>query len=164
MRLGSGVGLTHRGKWARGGGAVPHTYWRLLITAHNGSAYNVSSGSEVQFRATPGGADQSVGGTPFGTEGSDVNFLPPKAFDNNYSTSWGTYPTQIPVHIGYQFVEPVEVTEIAYAARHDSFGPSEAMKDGEVQWSDDGVTWTTEWAITGQTGWAASEERIFTKP
>lgn len=113
-----------------------HAWWRLEVTAsNNGSGYVTNY--EIEMRATPGGADQCAGGTPFGTPG-DFGLGPANAFDNNNSTSHFMIPPKANFYTGYQFAAPVDVEELGYYVALTSDSPS----DFELAYSDDGVAYT----------------------
>jgi hypothetical protein len=141
------------------GSPTGHAYWRVYaVSTWNGYA----SASEVEFRATSGGADQAVNGHPFAAarQGDNVARL---AFDNDDNTFWAMNPA---THkwIAYHFPSPVDVTELRYRARGDVYGGPEAPSELRVEYSDDGATWSTHWTVSGIPGWTNGESRVFTKP
>lgn len=134
-----------------------HTYWRVIVQLGNSGAI---SAAELEFRATPGGADQATGGTP-----SVVSTLIGSAadiFDNNNSTFWAINGSA-EAWIKYQFASPVSVGEVAWRIRGDS-NPGHSPASFLIQFSDDNTLWTTAWQVTGQTGWSNGEQRVFTSP
>jgi hypothetical protein len=137
-----------------------HTYWRVVIQKAIGGVGSPCSAAELEFRATPSGADQATGGTPTvsaSTLGSAANI-----FDNNNSTFWAVNASA--QHWArYQFASPVTVGEIAWRIRGDA-NPSHAPEDFRVQFSDDGVLWTTAWQVLDEPAWSLGEQRVFTSP
>jgi hypothetical protein len=115
-----------------------HRYYRARAVTAGGSGY--FSVSEMELRATPGGANIATGGTPL----ESGNYAPnpaSSAFDSNYSTFWASSGGGIGDYIGYDFGVAKTVAEVAISARNDSFYtqiPSSCAIDG----SDDGTTWT----------------------
>lgn len=144
-----------------GGGAGTHSYWRIRITANVSSNY--SSISEIQFRATPGGADQASGGTASASGSYASGYEASKAFDDSNSTQWASNAA-LPSWISYQFPSPVAVQEVAIISTGAAYGDpgrSEAPKTFTIQYSDDGTAWTTAASPSDQTGWGLNETRLF---
>lgn len=137
-----------------------HAYWRLNITANNGNAN--TSIAELRMRDSSG-INVATGGTAFANTEYSSGFVAGYAFDGNAGTRWaanGTHP--LPHQIGYIMAaaEDVVAVEIVSSAVIDADGP----RDFSVQSSDDGVSWTDEWSVTGATGWGANEQRTFPRP
>lgn len=133
-----------------------HSYWRIYVTANNGDA-TWTDFNEIEFRATIGGTDQCSGGTALGDD-STYN-SPNNAFDNDTANSHIS-SGGLPSWVGYQFASPVEVAQVSLitplvneAAR--------APKDFLIQYSDDGITWTTAKEVINQTNWTTAEQRLF---
>jgi hypothetical protein len=136
-----------------------HLYWRVRVTANNGSS-RIAIG-ELEFRADIGTSDQANGGTA----SADASFLgnvPANAFANDAGTSFwvGGGSTG---WLAYQFPSPVAVQQIQITHRADGF-TTDAPKDFVIEYSDDGSSWVGVWSVTNQTGWSASEVRAFTDP
>lgn len=133
-----------------------HVYWRLYVTASSGSSGTVSVAlSNLEFRATAGGADQvpvctadnmgAAGQTLFSTAFSSSAYL---AFDaTTTGTSW-TSATGFPQYIGYQFPSAVAVEQIQLYT--DSNATNFLPSAFKIQYSDDGVTWYDRAAYSGQ--------------
>lgn len=141
-----------------------HLYWRLAIDGVQNSAVAAAVG-EVEFRATPGGADLCSGGTATADAIFSGSYPASNAFDNNDATLWsstnkGSFNT---AWLKYQFAAPVSVAEVAVKARSDGFSHT-SPREIKVQWSDDNVVWTTAWSIENQTSWSVSQLRVFTDP
>lgn len=136
-----------------------HAYWRLNITAHNGNEN--TSIAELRMRDSSG-SNVATGGTAFANTEYSSGYVVGYAFDGNAGTRWaanGTHP--LPHQIGYIMAVPevVVAIEIVIATVGD-----DAPRDFIVQSSDDGVSWTDEWSVTGSTGWGANEQRTFNRP
>ena len=141
-----------------------HSYWRFHISAAASGAYASVAG--IEFRASPGGADQCFGGTALADSYYSAGYEPAKAFDHDNATVWASAST-FPHWIGYQFPAPVSVAEAAIIATPYAYGDSprlECPKDFTIEWSDDGTAWTVAQTVTGQTGWGYNEERAFMVP
>lgn len=131
-----------------------HRYWRLVITANAGDADFLAI-SELEMRATAGGADQCNGGTPSASSintGAEAD----KAFDNNATTRWSTGPAGVTTGtLAYDFGSAVTVAE--YTIQSHPTLPARSPKDFTLQWSDNGTAWTvadsraaTAWTTGGQ--------------
>lgn len=140
-----------------------HRYWRVYITANNGSV-DYTYLTELEFRDSPGGSDQAVGGTGIASSVFDSNDREEKPYDGSDTSVWMTAQGQVqPSWVGYDFGAGVNVSEIAVTAYIDSYN-DRMPKDFDVQYSDDGSSWTTAWSVTGETGWGTTETRVFTDP
>ncbi len=82
-------------------------YWRFNISKKHGT---IASIIEVELRGSPGGADQSNGGTPSASS-EVVGYKSAKAFDNNSSTLWRSQDGQQSWWLEYEFPSPVIVRE-----------------------------------------------------
>lgn len=162
--LPAGAGLVR----PAGGGGTAHRYWRVLITAPDGSTLYCGM-TELQLRGTAGGADMTVSGNASAVGASStIGFGNDafNAFDNNLSTGWlsataGTAWIQwdfVNQGLGAQYVAQIAITG-SYNA------PNASPKDFQLQWSDDNVSFTTVLTVTGETGWTGSSDtRVFTVP
>lgn len=144
-----------------------HAYWRLLMLGN--AASNGFAIAEAEFRATPGGSNQTTGGTASDSDHFSSSFVGSKAFDNDLTTMWVTVgdsntPPTGDHWLQYQFASPVHVGEIKITARNDTFftqSPTQFM----VQYSDDGTTFQNAWkADTSSTYTGASSTITFTDP
>lgn len=138
------------------------TYWRLRFASGPWNANYVSL-SEIEMRATEGGADQCSGGTATAsTENTGIGATAAKAFDNDNSTVWETTSGNgVNSWIRYQFASAVAVNEIS--VRNWASWPLEAPKDIVVEYSNDGSSWTEAWTISQCYAWAAGETKVFKK-
>ncbi|WP_332773883.1 hypothetical protein [Phenylobacterium sp.] len=121
-----------------------HAYWRLrmLSNVNQPTSTGAIKVSEIEFRATVGGADQATGGSGIesGNNGNGVA----NAFDNSNSTYWNAALTP-QVHdswVGYQFAAPVAVNQLVVRVESDGL-----PRDFVVESSDDGTTWAVEWYV-----------------
>lgn len=137
-----------------------HRAWRLYFRSV-GSGSN-SGLAELQFRATSGGAAIAGGTVIKSAENNNTTNAAVNAFDANTATVWqaaGTNGTWIGKDWGGG---PVSAKEIAIIARNDS-SFAQAPILGEVQWSDDLVTWYIAWQFTAAT-WTIGATQVFTEP
>jgi hypothetical protein len=140
-------------------GPTTALYWRLNITAGNGSFVGAR---EIEFRATAGGADLTSGGTAFATSNFDGTTVAANAFDNNTGTEWASDGSAFPQRIGYQFASPVDIKQVYYAPRTAGFS-NQSPTAFNVQSSSDGVNYTTRWSVSGLS-WPDATPQIFTAP
>jgi hypothetical protein len=137
---------------------TPHRYWRVYITAATGTPHLDTS--EIEFRASVGGADQCVGGTAIYSNQTG-GFEAAKAFDDTTSTTWyinqGTFA--LPQWIGYDFGagNAKDVVEFALTC----WQPGESPKDFQLQYSDDGSTWTTKYTRANESWSAVGQVKAF---
>lgn len=140
-------------------------YWRLRITDIYATVETTrASLSEVQFRATVGGADQASGGTASAGATDGVN-VAANAFDDDDGTYWRSGTSTSTRWIAYAFAAPVSVDEVAIKQRPDGVGVNEAPLTIVVEYSDDGVSWATAWTATTPKTWGDTiETRAFAAP
>lgn len=137
---------------------LPHRYWRIRQTqAGVGSFANNDwwvEFSEIEMRATIGGADQCNGGTP--SASSVLNNAPAydasKPFDNITTTYWDPDPADaqaVTSWIKYDFGSAKIVQEVGLKAFYTAAG----MYGFDVEYSDDDVTYHKSKGFTNQTGY-----------
>jgi hypothetical protein len=106
-------------------------------------------------------AELDLGGNPAtgGTAISGDNANKDVAFDGNPATAWATgFSTRPMEWIGYNFPEPVSVGYITVTASVVNY----FALAFDVQYSNDGITWETEWAWTNVSpAMTAGEVRTF---
>lgn len=144
------------------GGVGPRLAWRLRITANDGSVSFIGIG-EMQLRAAIGGADQTaaVANNPAVSVSSQINTSNAgyMAFDNNASTGWLAANATPPATITYTFAAPTDVLE--YTIQGPGNEITASPRDWELQYSDDGSSWSAAHTVTGQTGWTVGQVRTF---
>lgn len=132
-----------------------HRYWRLNATASPNDFFNAS---EIEFRASAGGADQCDGGTAMAS--SSVFGTPAGAFDNS-TGKWTSY-NPLPQWVRYQFPSPVSVRQVSLTcATHFLNAPLASPTAFDLQWSDDGAAWTTLQSFTATWSGASPETKLF---
>jgi hypothetical protein len=124
-----------------------HAYWRVFASDNQGDATGILL-SEVEFRATAGGADQATGGTAIGSDDATTNEFA-KAFDDSGATDWFADSGPTNQWIGYQFASAVDVQEVAitFSATATQTALNRAPKTCSVDYSDDGSSWTTAFSF-----------------
>jgi hypothetical protein len=140
-----------------------HRFWRINTASVNGGARTQIS--EVEFRATSGGADQATGGRAWAansdavtTAHKDPTLIDTLGFDNNTGTESVVFTTT--GVLGYCFPSPVEVQEVLITG---SANTTRCPNTFKIQSSDDGVTWTDEKSLSGVT-WTATETKTYAVP
>lgn len=143
---------------------VDRRAWRLLITGTHGG--DACAFSEVEFRATAGGAniaEPNVWGfasaSYLGYEGA---YGPRKAFDADTSSLWSGSGTP-PAHLGYHFGADVTIAQVVLRIRGDS-NPEQAPTAFSVQSLGADGSWTTVWSESSIPTWTLGESRTYTNP
>jgi hypothetical protein len=147
-------------------------YWRIrVIENYSFGSTPAISADNIEMRATSGGADQTgTASNAISDSEFSGSFLDDYAFNGTGGGFWvssnagGTYGTH---WIGYDFGagNEVEVREIVWSKRPDSFGQNESPVVGLVEYSDDNVTWTISWSFYTPATWGTgAETRTFTAP
>jgi hypothetical protein len=129
--------------------------WRLNVSANNGGG-NTAIG-ELEFRATSGGASLCAGGVGMSSKGPSTPTTYAAAFDGNTGTKFMAAGVW---RLWYNFPAITDPAYVAVRAPHE-FADSDSPRDFTIEWTVDGVTWTTAATITSQTGWTNSEIREF---
>lgn len=136
-----------------------HRYWRLYVTASNGSTWH-QAGAELQLRLTRGGADQCAGGTPI-TSGDEGSYTAANLFDDDPATFQQWQGSALPKWVAYDFGAGNEQAIVELALFPHSSYADRMPKDFELQWSDDGIDWTPHLVVSEETGWVAGAWRTF---
>lgn len=134
-------------------------YWRLYSIDSQAGSYTTVR--EIVLNEYAGGPDRAF---PAYTscDGSFTGYQSWKATDQDAATAWGT-PTGSP-HPHWWQVDHSE----GYGFQCDTYSltchdnPGEMVKDWELQFSDNGSTWTTAHSVTGEASWTAGETRTYT--
>lgn len=139
--------------------AAPH--WRVNITeTHAASGFRFWI-AEMQLRETPGGPSVATGGTPSASvqyAGNEAQY----AFDGNPSTGWSSTNNAAPPQwLRYSLPSARTIAEVALQAGDTTARAGRAPAALQIQYSTDGVNWTTAKTYTGIPAWAAGEVRTF---
>lgn len=152
-------------------GEGSHRYWRILTTSNPSSFYDLYlfQLGELSFNGA-----KANGGTPIASTTSED--MPAsglsRAFDGIFTESgvsncWttSTSPTVAGEWIGYIFATPIKVTSVSVTARqHPNIAPAWTPRNIDIQYSDDGITWYTEWQVTSNPTYYSAQTRTFVKP
>lgn len=155
-----------------------HRAWRVYVDRSNGQ--NIVGLSELQFRATAGGADWTGGvGQAIASASLNTSLLPPNAFDGTGSEwiSPGASTNNVNHWIGWDLgANPAnwqDLAELVMTSRttDPTNGPGQMVRDCRIEWTDDppsvpgtAARWTRDWAVGPTTGWTLSETRTYTRP
>lgn len=124
-----------------GGGSNPygtHAYWRVVFTSNYGDG-TYTGLSEIEMRATAGGANLCTGGTP-SVSNSAGGGSASTPFNGSTADVW--YASGADRWAQYQFASPVGVAEIALTAYNVGTQFGRIPKGFTLRYSDDGVTFT----------------------
>lgn len=147
-----------------------HRYWRIYITANNGG----STVRITEARWIVGGVDtppfpltSNSSPSPYVASASSTtsNRNPWEAYRNVTNSESSTWQSSgnVPQWLSLDFGTDVAPTAIFITAR-DTGGAvpaNQAPLDFQIQYSDDNSNWNTLTDFSGQTAWAAGEEREF---
>jgi hypothetical protein len=129
--------------------------WKIAVTAVDSGA--VWSMSEIELRASAGGSDETApGGHIFGAFSGGLGWA--NAIDDDTATIFEASNTAGECYV--EFDAARSIAQVAMRSRTDSHADQSA-KDFTVQSSPDNQTWTTEFTVTGSTGWTTNELRTF---
>lgn len=161
----------------QGGSSSPtaHRYWRVLITANDGSTQYFGF-TEIEMRGSIGGADllvaQTAGGAASASSEFNASNAAWRATDNSNTSGWlgNVAGGGLPGWWRYDFGNAghtgsptADVKQIEIRGSYNA--PTASPKDFQLQWSDNNSTWNTVLTVTGQTGWTgASDARTFDVP
>lgn len=135
--------------------------WRLLIHTNNGGTN--SGFADLLFRAIPGGAVSSVGGT--GSASNTGGGSVAGGLDGDPSTYWVVVGID-GQWLQYHFPAPVYINEISLTAFTVSgLGTSYYPQNFDIQYlGSDGVTWFTKWSVTGASVAAEGDSHDYIDP
>lgn len=125
---------------------MAHTYWRLNVSVSE----NFVIFAELKFYDGTGTQIATSGGTPSSSTNSGASG---NAFDGNVSTDWSAGAPS-PQWLQYQFASAVDV--VSFSVTSSATQPGKGPMDCQLQYSDDGTTWTTLYSYFG-VGWSASQ-------
>jgi hypothetical protein len=160
--------LLHTGKFFDGGGAGPppadtHRYWRINITAV--ASGGIAALGEVEMYETEFGPNVITGGTASADSEFNASFVAGNASNGKYiDNPWGSSSAALPHWWRYDFGSgnDVAINAIGIMARA---GSLETMPTAfDVQYSDDGSSWTTAWSESGVSWPTAYRFQKFVNP
>lgn len=142
-------------------GAAAYRYWRIYVQANNapGSAIQFT---EVELRATAGGADLTTTSTPVTASSSypGADYQPTNLVNGNTSNTSGWASNLISTNQWVRF-DLGSAASIAQVAIHPHSSFTVNPKDFIIQGSNDGTTFTDLKSFAGVSGWAANTWKTF---
>lgn len=140
-----------------------HRYWRVRSPSTWWTDGTTFSLAELKLKDSYGGPDRAHGLTGEADSSFSAGFLPANAFDGNPATIWNSSTTPLAGGhwIGVDFGVGVtyDIVEIEITARNDP--ARQEPKSFFVEWSDDNLSWTTSWSVSGLASWDAGNTLIF---
>ena len=142
-------------------GSSAHRIWRLAFTSTAGNAYAMA---EVQFRTAVGSPLLFGGGTATAAEtygGVPGSYDPSKAADNDPSTLWSANDNAAGQWWQYDYGagNGLAIVEVVITPRNDGYA-DQAPSAFDIEWSDDGETFTSVGSFTAQP-WTAGVAQTF---
>lgn len=136
-----------------------HRYWRLYVTAVDGSTSYASVCEFRLFADATGGTNLAIGKTASQSGDGAVGGAS-AAIDGNTGSEAGSsfsLPWWLAVDLGAGGAAEIKRVEIG-AQR---VVPNRSPKDFKIQWSDDGTNWTDQASFSSVTGWTEYQIREF---
>ena len=125
--------------------------WRINVTSPV-QAGNYAQIAELTFKVN--GVSPQMRGFVMGLGSA----WPSYAFDGSTSgTNWISANTTMPHWIGYDYGTYTPVNSVTITATDANRAP----KDFDIQYSNDGTTWTTAWSIAGVSDWSTTTKTFF---
>lgn len=167
--LATGVGSAAGVGTATGSSIPKHRRWRMNVTATQGAG--VAKITEMEMYESADGPNLAPLGTTTTQSYITGGFEGTKLTDGEYyKNAFGAVNRWMS-----DFDGPPWWAQVDFGAGNEKaikciglHAPDASNCDGmpasfDVQWSDDGSTWTTEWSVTGVPSWSAGEFRRFYK-
>lgn len=139
-----------------------HNYWRVNITANNGGIYVCIP--ELSFLDASGNNNSGLFvNRLFSSQFVDsADNSAVAAFDGSTLTQWTNAMTSAE-YLGMHFSVPIAIDRVTLTASLIGQG-TYAPKNFTIDYSDDGINWTTAVTVLNQTGWGTAETRSFDIP
>lgn len=154
-----------------------HKFWRLYVTAKNGTQAGFFVG-DIEFRNVASGSggftydDVTEGGRAFASSWLN-NFVPDNAFNNNPG-GWAmndggtrfisSFDQTMPQFVGSELVAPADVVEMAiFMSNDDASCALNAPRDFALQYADaEAGPWVTASSWSGIDNWEQGFSKVFT--
>lgn len=157
--------------WIGGGGvtttiAGSRRYWRVKFfrNVNNLALVGNVAVREIEFRTSPGVPNPASGGTIIYS--SPGTTTPGDAFDGDVTTFGNRGNVQLNVaggaFLGYYKTTPQPIASVWIHSSPDR--PLDAPREFDIEYSDDGATWTVALSVTNQTGWTPGVPREYVLP
>jgi len=139
----------------------PHRYWRINATANGASAAYPYAflivGLEFYESTNGSGTDVSNQISSAITSSTDPSYPTSNVFDANSSTYWQNILTDLSFHwfgVDFGAGNEKDINSINYYKYNGGSGNTEQYTPAtmDIQYSDDGIVWTTKWSVTSVSG------------
>jgi hypothetical protein len=155
-----------------GGSGTNKRFWRVHITNANGAGFGgtyYANIAEIQMFETAGGPDLARTAPTIINSTVNSSYGPTLAVDGDFTTTTSLVngsagPPYTNMYWGADFGAGASKSIQAVSITAWASDPSATPSDFTVDSSPDGITWTTAWSVTGQSGWGAGETRLFVNP
>lgn len=137
-----------------------YRFYRWVISANNGRG--TIDVAEAQLRESIGGPNVATGGLPYATSVFSSSLSASAAFDGDSGTHWSSASGVTSAELWYDHGTGSERSVVQYALQARSNANDGSPRDWVFEGSNDLITWDTLDTVTGQTGWANGETRVFT--
>lgn len=152
----------------------PHQYWRVLFSDTFNPSFTNIAVAELEFRSSVGGADETSPADAATRSIASSNFSASYNKQHGFNDVIGTANTinqywaaatgkHLNSWLGWDFGvgNEKDIVQVILTGIADT---SQNPLDATVQYSDDGVVWTTAWPITTFASWTPIEVKTLTKP
>lgn len=145
-----------------GGGtpATPYRYWRMYVTAVDGSTSYVSLGEIEMFESSDATGTDVTSGKTFSQSGDGAVGAAGNGADDNIGTEAGS-SLPLPYWWELDLGAGNDKALKSMSLRAQRVVPDRTPKDFVLQGSADRATWADVVTVTGASGWAEYERRTF---
>lgn len=133
-------------------------YWRILISASYRA--NFSNLSEIEFRATIGGANFAYGCRVRSISNQGGDGTQYRINDGDTATFWENTSSSGPWWVSFD-LGPNMVDKCAQVMLRGGLYNDENPQDFKIQYSDDNSTWVDSLSVTGEPVWSSGEVRTY---
>jgi hypothetical protein len=138
-----------------------HAYWRMRWTGPFTDHYICLEGT-TEFRPDIGAINQTHFGTSIASGYYGGGYEIAQAFSGQTGRHWASPNATDNAWLGYHFPMPVILNELKVQCRNGDEGP---IHDMYIEYSDDGVTWSSDtWVQTALPAWTSNEVRLWPNP
>jgi len=135
-------------------------YWRINVTLNNQGAYTAVAITDITWKNAQGDAIVTNSAV-FSASAVAGGNTAAKAYDGTSTTNWASTGA-LPQWIDCQFLNPVIPYSVDIKGNNSSPDQAvNAIKDFDIQYSTDGISYTTIASYSGETAWATNETRNF---
>ncbi|MEO5341073.1 MAG: discoidin domain-containing protein [Magnetococcus sp. MYC-9] len=131
-----------------------HRHWRLQISESTSGGDRLVALYDMELRATPGGADQCLGGVASASHNTATAY---RAFDSSAGTYWTNGGPGLSSWLAHDCGTEVAVAELRLVPRYSEQAP----RDFTLECSDDNASWEVVGSWTGVGGWIGGVEQLF---